>query len=187
MLEFLLPRSPARRGLRLAIAGVLFAVVVGLRFAVEDEGDPILIFLVLPIALVALELGLRGGLLAAAAASLAFVLWDAVAGDGLGFVDYLTRVTAFATFGGLLGLVVDRLSHVAAEVERRTLNEREALQLNNGIVQGLTLARYRLQQGDAPEAARAVDETLEHARALVSERLAEGVGVRPGQLREPGV
>jgi PAS domain S-box-containing protein len=56
------------------------------------------------------------------------------------------------------------------EAERR---QREALALNDEVVQGLAVAGYALGMGDAGTATRAVEATLESARSMVSNLLGE--------------
>jgi hypothetical protein len=61
---------------------------------------------------------------------------------------------------------------------------RRAVELNDGIVQRLAIARYALDAGDAERAREAIDGSLEDARDLMSALLASsGVQMRPGDLR----
>lgn len=61
---------------------------------------------------------------------------------------------------------------------------RRAVELNDGIVQLLAIARYSLDVGDSNRAREAIDDSLEHARDLMSALLAtSGVPMRPGDLR----
>jgi PAS domain S-box-containing protein len=63
--------------------------------------------------------------------------------------------------------------------------QRQAIELNDDIFQGLTVARYALDLGQTGVASRAVDETLGSARAIVSDLLREEesqAGVGPGDL-----
>jgi len=62
---------------------------------------------------------------------------------------------------------------------------RQALEINDNIVQGLVMAKYTAQRGDVEAAARAIDDTLARARKLISDQLADvvtGRGIRPGDL-----
>jgi hypothetical protein len=74
--------------------------------------------------------------------------------------------------------LLERLERLNRERERR------ALEINDGIVQGLVVAKYAMAAGNPSEAARAVDATLEAARRLVTAQLDEVAtgGVRPGDL-----
>lgn len=58
-----------------------------------------------------------------------------------------------------------------------------ALALNDSIVQGLAAAKMALEIGDRERAERVIDETLEAARAIISDLLREvGVDIQPGDL-----
>jgi len=65
---------------------------------------------------------------------------------------------------------VDEFSHRLHESERR---QRQALALNDEVVQGLAVAAYALGVGDVDTASRAVAGTLESARSMVSNLLGE--------------
>jgi hypothetical protein len=91
----------------------------------------------------------------------------------------------------IAGLLVGRLSgqlrrQSAALAERRISEDREqrALEINDNLVQGLSVAKYALETGDVEQGRRAVEETLERAREMIGEQLAEAApeGVRPGDL-----
>ncbi len=64
--------------------------------------------------------------------------------------------------------------------------ERQALEINDGIVQGLVVAKYSAQRGNVDGAIEAIEDTLVRARELISDQLAEvvgsGRGIRPGDL-----
>jgi hypothetical protein len=74
----------------------------------------------------------------------------------------------------------------AGDGEQETSGEslRRAVELNDGIVQLLAIARYSLDAGDSARAREAIDGSLEHARDLMSALLStSGVQMRPGDLR----
>src|SRR5688572_1664966 len=99
-------RAGARAGRRRALVGaaILFAAVTALRFAAGDDPSTGIVFLyVVPIALVAVELGARGGLVASAAGLALFGLWTVVSGADPGAAAYLTRAAAFVVVGGGVG------------------------------------------------------------------------------------
>ena len=96
----------------------------------------------------------------------------------------------------------DRLRHVAmlqqrvmSEEARARLHEaangrEQALAVHDTIVQGLTVAKMALEQGQIEQGLRAVSETLSTAKDIVASLLddVEGHngGVEPGDLRRPG-
>jgi hypothetical protein len=93
----------------------------------------------------------------------------------------------FAAFAlaALLGLYfLRRAALQTAEVERKVLNERHAVEINDNIIQGLVLAHYRLAEGEQGTSAEQLANTLREAQRLVSDLLGEG-DVEPGSLRRP--
>jgi signal transduction histidine kinase len=79
----------------------------------------------------------------------------------------------------------ERLAAATAELERRRERERQGVEIHDNVVQGLAVAHYALQRGDAGAAAAAVEETLGRARALVGALLGDAPPV-PGDLRRSG-
>jgi PAS domain S-box-containing protein len=111
--------TPFRRQYTLAAAAVLFAVVFVLRLVVDDPDHVVTLLYALPIALVALELGVAWGLAAAVLALGLYGLWELAWSEHVAAVlDYLTRGAAFLVVGGLVGLLADRLGAVSAESSR---------------------------------------------------------------------
>jgi PAS domain S-box-containing protein len=114
MRDFRLQRAPV-----LAIAGVLFAAVFALRLAVDDPAHVVTLLYAIPIAVVAVALGTRWGLGAAALSLALYGLWDAVWADAdLSAVDYLSRGAAFLVIGGVAGALSDRVRRISAEHAR---------------------------------------------------------------------
>lgn len=92
-----------------------------------------------------------------------------------------TRVAeTTALFAAEAGVALERIARQSRERERR------ALELNDEIVQGLVIAKYALREGRVEMGERAVEETLDRARALVDGQLEELHGrsaPEPGTLR----
>ena len=59
------------------------------------------------------------------------------------------------------------------------LRRRQALEINDNVVQGLTVAKYALDAGNQEDARRAIESTLAAARHIITELLDEG----PDDLR----
>jgi GAF domain-containing protein len=106
----------------------------------------------------------------------------------LNVIDVAPRVATadeVATLKDLGAIVVDELE--LRLDARRKLEERRqrALELNDGVVQGLALAELALQSGDAAKAHTAVSETLRSVQSIVGELL-DAAGdqgkLRPGDL-----
>jgi hypothetical protein len=105
-------------------------------------------------------------------------LYDSVTGESVPWIIF----GAFALMS-LLGLyLLRRSTAAAAELERRELNERHAVEINDNIIQGLALAKYQLQVGEGEASAVQVAETLREAQRLVSGLLGDAE-VQAGQLR----
>jgi hypothetical protein len=107
-------------------------------------------------------------------------LYDSVTGSRTTVPWLLFAAFAIAA---LIGLAMMRRSALtAAELQRRELSERHAVEINDNIIQGLALASYDLERGDASAGASQVTATLQEAQRLVSELLGEAE-VEPGRLR----
>jgi hypothetical protein len=87
---------------------------------------------------------------------------------------------ALAAIAGLM--LMRRAALAAAELQRKELSERHAVEINDNIIQGLALASYELERGERMAGSSQVSETLREAQRLVSELLGKGE-VQPGQLR----
>ena len=84
---------------------------------------------------------------------------------------------------------VEFLGGVAAALAGAIHRHRQAVELNDSILQTLVLARYALDRQEADEAAHLLDAALDGTRALVSARLGPEAGFRgplPGDLRRTG-
>lgn len=67
----------------------------------------------------------------------------------------------------------------AARAHEEQLRRRQALEINDNVVQGLTVAKYALDAGDTEDARQAIERTLSAARHIITELLDEG----PDDLR----
>jgi hypothetical protein len=66
------------------------------------------------------------------------------------------------------------------------IRERQALEINDNIVQGLTVAKYAMTIGADDQSQRAIEDTLVRARAIITDLLGEpgtAIELRPGDLR----
>ena len=106
---------PWPRASVLAVVGVLFVVVGVLRFVYNDPGLTISTFCLVPIAILAMEFGLRGGVLGATASSAMVVAWVLVLDVDVGTVDVVLRCLLLVTLGVGFGLLGDRLSQAVSD------------------------------------------------------------------------
>lgn len=101
------------------------------------------------------------------------VVWDAITA-GVG-VYYLTLRGSYASV--LRG---------AQMFEDMKVRQRQALEINDNIVQGLSVAKYQLDLGKDADSRAAIEETLRKARGLITELLGDRDGelaLGPGDLR----
>jgi integral membrane sensor domain MASE1 len=109
----------------------------------------------------------------------------------------LDRMITLQSFNGCVALTAFFLGAITAErtkarseesayrAHEARLNRKRALELNDEVVQGLSVAKYAVESGEMSTAKRAVAHTLEAARQIVSDLLVasgqEG-GIGPGDL-----
>jgi PAS domain S-box-containing protein len=113
------PRElPSRRVAVLSAGALLFAVLLTLSLVLESFDDLTFLY-VLPITIVAVELGVVGGLAAAVLALGFFAVWAASEpryyGGG---VDDVSRALSFLVLGGVGGALRGRLRRLSAESDR---------------------------------------------------------------------
>ncbi len=168
----------ARRPAILAAAAVLFGLAFAARLAVNDPSALIANFYTVPIALVAIEFGLRAGLAAAAFAFALVVVWGAVAAVHVGALGYVSRAAVFLLIGGLVGHSAQRmrqdlaarrraqrqLTGYADELERSN----EDLAQSNGRLEAF--ARIARTLGGETDLERVLLLILEQGREIVGAR-----------------
>ena len=73
---------------------------------------------------------------------------------------------------------------LAARLGEAQLRRRQALEINDNVVQGLVAAVYALDQGESSTSASYLDRTLTAARAMMDDLLEplDGEGLQPGDL-----
>lgn len=79
-------------------------------------------------------------------------------------------------------LAEEALAHASVELERHELSRRQAVEINDNIIQSLVVAKYSHAGGDTARAERALEHTLSEARRIVAELQRTG-RVAPGELR----
>lgn len=140
-------RWPERRIVVLTAALLLFVGIFVLREVTKATGDAISLLYVLPVALVALELGLRAGLVVALAAAAGVAVWMQTRVTGLDAVALVVRSLIFLAVAAIVGRFSDRM---------RATSVREARLLRSG----LDLAR--LEEADS-----LTDLLADHVRRAV--------------------
>jgi hypothetical protein len=156
----------------LTVALALYAAVLTLRLLSDNPMNAYSMLYALPVALLAIAFGLRGGALAGAVAVGLIVLWALSQHVNLTPTGWTSRVVPLLLLGLLLGQAADQARR--AEVERRQLEgsallHREAIEINDLLVQGMAAARLYFEGGDVETGRRILDQTIGQARDLVSE------------------
>jgi hypothetical protein len=109
-------------------------------------------------------------------------------GAGVLAIGYTRPRRAVPERAATAALLFATEASVAMErAERQAIaRERRAIDINDNIVQGLTVAKYAIGQGHVDEGVRAIDDTLRRARQLITDQLTEATadrgGPRPGDL-----
>ena len=115
---------------------------------------------------------------------------DIFQGYEAGAVDYLTKpVEPWLVRAKVAAFVDIWLGHKRNEELTRALSAAEerrqqALQINEGIVQGIAVAKMALELGDSDKALDTLDRTLTAAKRVISHLLLDSVDeIRPSDLR----
>jgi glucose-6-phosphate-specific signal transduction histidine kinase len=154
------------------VIAVLFVAVFVLRIV---EGNPVEVysmFYVLPVALAATAFGQRGGLTAAALAGALVVSWALVRDVSLSPVGWVTRLAPILLLGLLLGRATDRArraEHDRRRLERTALLHRQAIEINDTLVQRMAAAKWSLEAGQTEAGVQALTTAVHEAQQLVSE------------------
>ena len=168
------PRDPWFRrhpSLALAVAGILFAGVLGLRLFFGSPVDAYSMLYALPIALVATTFGLRAGTFAGLLAVGLTVLWAMTQSVHLTPTGWASRVLPLLLLGVLLGHATDRERRAHEEhrrLEAAALLHREAIEINDSLVQGMAAAKWSFESGQVDTGTRILDRTIADAHDLVS-------------------
>ena len=169
-------------------AGLYGAVLLLTVFAGAPRDDYFLLY-VFPVALVAISFGLLAGGIAGLSAVALVVVWAVLRDVHLTVGGWATRVAPMLVLGLLLGRAADRLR--LGELERQRLEaaallHREAIEINDSLVQGMAAARWAFQAGQVDNGLKTLDETLNHGQELVSSLIRRaGMSGRTLPLEKP--
>ena len=92
----------------MGLALAMFAIFFVLRLKVDNPADGISLLYTLPIALVALSMGWRAGLISAGVSLVLYYTYVTAEHVDVSAIGYGTRAAAFGLLGGLLGAFADR-------------------------------------------------------------------------------
>lgn len=164
------------------VAVALFVAVAALRFVRDDPGNGVAMLFMLPVSLLALSHGRRAGVAAGVAATLLVLVWTQYQDVGLGPVGWLSRTVPLLLVGFLLGDASDRLRRASArrvEHEAAAVRHRQAVEVNDTLVQGMAAAKWKLEAGEVEAGLEILDDTLRTGQGLVSRLISDsGAGGR---------
>lgn len=163
-------------GLALTAAALFYAGVLALRLSMDNPLDAISMLYVFPVALVAMTggrwVGLAGGILSVVLVA-AWVLTRSV---DLTVAGWLSRALPLLLVGFLIGDGSDRLERASQERQARLLavqRHREAVEINDSLVQGMSAAKWSIEAGRVESGLKVLEETVELGHQLVSELIRE--------------
>jgi hypothetical protein len=195
-----LPEGPSNGALMwsrraaLPLAGALFACVFLLRLADPIAGNAEGILFVLPISLLALSFGLRGGIVAGLLSCGFIALWAQWGvGGRLSGAGYVNRDFTFLVLGGLLGSFIDqRRRHEAERIRCHDLAE-QRLAKNARALESMIAERTAELDASRAEMLRRLaiaaeyrdDETFQHTERVgeLAGRIGTELGFSTAQVR----
>jgi hypothetical protein len=169
----------------IVIAG-LFASVFVLRLSAGTPVEAYSMLYVLPVALAATAFGQRGGVAAAVVALALIAAWTLVQDVTLSPASWASRVGPLALLGVLLGRAADRALRADAErrrLERTDLLHRQAIEINDSLVQQLAAAKWSFEAGQTDAGLETLTLAIHEAQHLVSGLIrAAGMGDHSEQV-----
>jgi len=168
-----------RPGNAIVVAVGLFVVISVLQWFNDQSGQAIAVLYVLPIALLAVTLGERGGLRGAAVGFVLFAVFASVHSSGdIDATGWVVRAVAMFLLGGLLGRATDQTTAsecaALAEAERRCQVEEEihryaeALEINDSLIQHIVAAKWMVEQGQSKPATELLTEAIARGESMVA-------------------
>ena len=175
-------------GKAVVIAVGLFVAVSVLDWFNDGSGQAIAVLYVLPIALLAVTLGQRGGLTGAAAGYALFAVFEIEHSSGdIDVTGWVVRAVAMFLLGELLGRATDQTTaseHAAlaeqqrrCQVEEANLRYTEALEINDSLLQQIVVAKWMVEQSQPKDAAKLLTEAIARGERMVAGLLPERVSI----------
>ena len=161
-----------RSGLALAGVVAMFVTITVARVSVgNDPTVGITLFYVVPISLAALVWGRLAGTIASGAALVLIALWVLVADVDLTVLGWAARVVPILLVGLLLGDASDRLRRAEqARIEQagRELLHRQAVEINDSLLQGMAAAKWALEAERHDVALERLSDSIASGQKLVA-------------------
>ncbi len=171
------PRAPfgpwflKRPRATMGVATLLFAAVLTLRLAAGDAADAYSMLYALPVALVAMAFGRWAGAASGLVAVGLIAVWVLARDVELSSTGWLARIVPFVLLGLVLGDATDRVREAESQrqrLEAAALLHREAIEINDSLVQGMAAAKWSLESGQTDLGIRTLETTINQAHDLVS-------------------
>jgi hypothetical protein len=170
-----------RPHLAVAVSLTLLGAACAVGLLNTGTRDAAIVSLVLPVALLAVTFGRRGGVWGGVGVLGSLVMWQVPSGQVSGAA--WAGGVAIIVLGILLGSAIDELSSNAraaraadarrmrAENAARRLHEAAAV--NDTIVQSVAVAKWALESGDTSRAVEVLDAAVDEGQRIVTELLRE--------------
>ena len=167
------PWFSRRPGLALTGVVAMFVAITAIRLALGDDATVgITLLYVVPISLVALAWGRLPGAVASGAGLALLVLWVLVAGVELTPLGWAARMVPIVLVGLVLGDASDRLrraEHARVEQAEREQLHRQAVEINDSLLQGMAAAKWALEAGRTDVGLERLGDAMESGQKLVSQ------------------
>jgi len=179
------PSSPPwfrhRPQLAIGTAAALYLGVFALRLGLDNPLDAISMLYLLPVSLLAMTRGRWAGLVGGVVAVALVALWVVVRPVDLAAMGWASRVLPLLLVGFLLGDASDRLERASQERQSHLLavqRHREAVEINDSLVQGMSAAKWSIEAGRVDSGLQVLEQTVELGHRLVSDLIREsGAGL----------
>jgi signal transduction histidine kinase len=172
------PPSATKRAAIVATAALLFATAFTARVVINDPDALLANFYIIPVAVLAIEFGVRGGLLGAAVAEALVPAWSVINSVHVHPLGYIARGAAFVMTAVVVGRFSERLrSDMAARQDAQrdlALYADELEASNRGLARSVerleAFAEIARAVGGETELERVLSLILAHGREIVAAR-----------------
>jgi len=163
----------------LFVASGLFVAVTVAHVIANRTGEAVDILYALPVALLAMSFGLRGGVSGAAIGLALFAVVELAVGAGdIDATGWISRAAALVLLGVLLGRATDQVEagrrHTIAEAEarqrweERAMRQAEGLEISDSLLQHLAVAKWMLEAGQDESAIEVLTSTMATGERMVA-------------------
>ncbi|MFK5583477.1 MULTISPECIES: hypothetical protein [unclassified Serinicoccus] len=165
-----------RPGLTVAVGAALLLTVALLGVVLDDASVSVAMLYALPVSLVAMGCGRAGGIGTGLVAAGLVVVGVAGTSEALSWLAWLSQTVPVVMVGALLGDASERLARAEesrSRLEGRELRHRQAVEINDNLIQGMAAAKWSMEAGRVDAALVALEETLDRGQRLVSQLITD--------------